>query len=64
MDDQKDQLPGVLWGAKAIADYIGRSPRQVYHLLETGKLPAQRLGQRWVTTKSRLKAHLSGQTLQ
>jgi hypothetical protein len=37
MDDQKDQLPGVLWGAKAIADYIGRSPRQVYHLLETGE---------------------------
>ena len=64
MDEDKDQMPGVLWGAKAIAAYIKQTPRQTYYLLESGQLPAQRLGQRWVTTKARIRAHLNGQTLQ
>ena len=37
MDDDKAVMPGVLWGAKAIADYIGQTPRQTYYLLESGK---------------------------
>jgi hypothetical protein len=53
---------GILWGAKAIGAEIGKGPRQVFYLLESGKLPAQRVGRQWVTTKSAIRAWLAGDT--
>jgi excisionase family DNA binding protein len=34
----------VLWGAVQIARYVNRTPRQVYYLLQRGKLPHTKLG--------------------
>lgn len=47
-----------LWGCKAIADYIERSERSTFHLLEQGKLPAGKVGATWVSTKPVLREYL------
>ena len=46
----------LLIGAKAAADYIGTSPRIVYHMTETGSLPVTRHGKRLFYRKSELEA--------
>jgi hypothetical protein len=47
----------LLRGVSAIADYVGETSRQTYHLLETGQLPAfkMRNGNVWYSRKSTLK---------
>jgi hypothetical protein len=49
----------ILRGCPAIADYIGESPRQTYHLLETGQLPGFKMpnGREWRARKSTLNRH-------
>jgi hypothetical protein len=49
----------ILKGCPAIADYIGESPRQTYHLLETGQLPGFKMpnGREWRARKSTLNRH-------
>jgi hypothetical protein len=55
---------GVLWGCEEIGAAIGRSKRQVHHLLEKGALPgARKVGGRWFITRRRLKEFFEG-TLQ
>lgn len=49
----------LVWGARQIAEVIGRTERQTHHLLETGALPARKVGGRWVANVSRLIAHCS-----
>ena len=54
MEQARNEL---LWGVDAIAQEIGREPRQVYHLLSTGELPdAKKVGGRWVAPRDRLRA--------
>jgi excisionase family DNA binding protein len=45
----------LLWGCGPIADYTKLKRRQVYHLLETGRLPAKKVGSKWVTTRKALR---------
>jgi hypothetical protein len=45
----------VIWGAVEIAAIINRTPRQTYNLLESGQLPAKRIGGRWAATKGNLR---------
>jgi hypothetical protein len=49
----------LLRGVPAIADYVGETTRQTYHLLETGKLPGFKMpdGRIWHAHKSTLKNH-------
>ena len=49
----------ALWGAAAIGWHIGRTRRQAFYLLEQGRLPAQKIGGVWVSTRSALDAHLA-----
>lgn len=42
----------MLDGAKEIAAYTGDDVRRVNHLLETGRLPAFKMGKRWRMRKS------------
>ncbi len=56
--DHREDSP--LWGAKAIAEEICRSEQQTYYLLETGKLPARKVGASWVATRRRLRDFLAG----
>jgi hypothetical protein len=44
----------VLWGAEEIAAFIRRSKRDVYRLLDLRLLDANKVGNQWITTKSRL----------
>jgi excisionase family DNA binding protein len=46
----------LLSGAKAAAEYIGESPRAVYHMAEQGMLPCIRKGRKLYFRKSELDA--------
>lgn len=52
--EQKLDPADALWGCRAIAEFIGKSERATYHMLERGLLPARRLGGQWVARRSRL----------
>jgi len=52
----------VLWGASQIAAVLNCSERKVFHLLETGKLPARKVGKVWTTTRSQLKKFFDAET--
>jgi len=45
----------LAWGVAAISVEIGRNPRQTFHLLENGKLPASKVGGRWVASRTGLR---------
>ena len=52
------QLDRPLWGAQAIGEHINRNRRQTFHLLETGKLDATKVGAIWTSTPRRLNRSL------
>ena len=56
-----DEFADLLWGAQAIADYIGKNYRQTVYLLSTKKLPAQKLGATWIGNRAKLRACLLGE---
>jgi hypothetical protein len=45
----------LVWGAKAIGIVINRKPRPTYYMLETGRLPATKVGDQWVGKRSELR---------
>lgn len=53
-------LDEPLWEVKNIAAVIKRSERATFHLLAKGNLPANKVGDRWVTTRRRLLAAILG----
>lgn len=50
-----EQIP-LLWGVKAIAAEIQRTPRQTHYMLESGHLPAKKVGGRWCANRADLAA--------
>jgi len=54
----EDATKDILWGAQAIAAVIRASERQTFHLLESGTLPAKKIGGRWVASRKKLLAAL------
>ena len=56
-----DDRPDLLWGAGLIGEYIGVSKRTALHFLKTHRLPAQKVGGRWVASRPKLKAFLEGE---
>lgn len=44
----------LIWGGDNIAKIIGRTKRITFHLLETGQLPAKKVGGRWVAERNKL----------
>jgi hypothetical protein len=49
-----------VWGAEAIGEVIGKPARAAFHLLENGLLPAKKIGNRWVSSRKRLLAAVTG----
>jgi len=49
-----------IWGVKAIAEAANLTPRQTYHALEKGYLPASKAGRKWFTTPRRLRSLFDG----
>ncbi|MGO4833050.1 DNA-binding protein, partial [Rhizobiaceae sp. 2RAB30] len=41
----------LIWEVSEIAKTIGQSERQTFHLLTTGRLPAKKVGKRWVAER-------------
>lgn len=47
----------LVWGVQAIADIIGRSYQQTYHMIASGKLPmVKQVGERYVVSRAKLVA--------
>jgi hypothetical protein len=45
----------LIWGAKAIAEELGVSPRKAFYLLESGAIPARKVGNLWVADRGKLR---------
>ncbi|RUT92558.1 DNA-binding protein [Mesorhizobium sp. USDA-HM6] len=54
MTIKADNSIELVWGAEAISLLIGAKPRQTFHLLETGQIPAKKVGGRWVAERGKL----------
>jgi hypothetical protein len=60
----KTTTDDVLWGVKAIAEYVRRSQRQTYYLIERKIIPANKAGHRTIVAfKSKIDAALAGGAL-
>ncbi len=59
VDDDSALAVDILWGVNAISAEIGRTQRQTYYLLETGKLPAKKEGGVWRSMRSALRQHFT-----
>lgn len=46
----------LVWGIEEIGKLIRRTPRQTYHMLVSGNLPAKQVGNRWVAERGKLIA--------
>jgi hypothetical protein len=51
----------LAWGASNIARAINVNERKCFYMLESGHLPARKVGGCWVASKRRLLAALSGE---
>ncbi|WP_095201641.1 hypothetical protein [Mesorhizobium carmichaelinearum] len=49
----------LIWGAPTIARAVNLNQRQTYYALESGHLPAQKVGSQWVTSKSALRQYFA-----
>ncbi|WP_180982394.1 DNA-binding protein [Methylocella silvestris] len=48
-----------IWGAGAIAKALGLTRPQAFHMLSAGRLPARKIGKKWVSTKKALHEALT-----
>ncbi|TGS95280.1 DNA-binding protein [Mesorhizobium sp. M2D.F.Ca.ET.171.01.1.1] len=47
----------LIWGADAIARALNLNTKQTFYALESGKLPARKVGKRWVTSRQALRRY-------
>jgi hypothetical protein len=45
----------LIWGATAIGRELNLPSRKVFYLLESGRLPAKKVGRSWVTSRTALR---------
>lgn len=50
----KDDKFALIWGASKIAELLGVTTRRCFYMLESGQLPARKIGGRWVAERERL----------
>lgn len=56
-NEKSDVALEILRGAKAIGEFVGMKPRKANYLLAKKLLPADREGEMYVSTKTRLRQH-------
>ena len=49
----------LLYGASAIAEYLGVKPRAAYHLIETKRIPFFKIGKTLCARRSTLAARIA-----
>jgi hypothetical protein len=54
VNEKNDDAMDLIWGAEAIAKFIGRSTRSTFHMLDNEELPAKKVGGRWVAERGKL----------
>ena len=60
MHHDNDNQPGdILFGAKAIAEYLGLSTKQIYRLIYSESLPVFKLGGTLSARRSTLERHFA-----
>ena len=47
-------LDRPVWGAKAIGEVVNKSEKAAFYLLSRGLLPAEKVGESWVSTPRKL----------
>ena len=60
-EQKEEDLDRPIWGVDAIAAAANLTPRQAYHALEKGYLPASKAGRKWLTTRRRLRSLFAGE---
>lgn len=60
-DDGESLAHDLLRGAAKIGAFIGLDPRQTFHGLQRGHIPATKEGKTWVGSKTRLREHYGAQ---
>lgn len=54
--DEGEIAIDLVWGAAEIGKEINRKPRQTFYMLESGLLPARKVGNQWVAERGKLRA--------
>ena len=49
----------MLYGAKAIAEFLGVSMRKAFYLLEKSRIPCGKIGSQWIASRSILRDYLA-----
>jgi hypothetical protein len=49
----------LIWGAQAIGIEIGVGPRRAFHILQSGTVPAKKVGALWVASRAALRRHFT-----
>jgi hypothetical protein len=49
----------LIWGGEAIGAYLNLTRRQVFHQLETGRLPARKQAGKWVASRAGLRRYFA-----
>jgi hypothetical protein len=49
----------LVWGAEAIGAEIGVGPRRAFHILQSGTVPAKKVGALWVASRAALRRHFT-----
>jgi hypothetical protein len=59
MGVQTEKALDLIWEVSEIARFIGRTERQTFHMLASGKIPAKKIGSRWVAERRALERFFS-----
>lgn len=60
-DDVSEPDLDLVWGGRDIAKEINRNQRQTFYLLETGAIPARKVGKIWVADRRELRRRFLGE---
>ena len=52
----------ILRGVKAISAFTGEPERRVQYLVESGQIPAGKIGRLWIASKKRLREYYAEKT--
>jgi hypothetical protein len=60
LSESQNDLDRPVWGVAAIGAVVGLPERQTHYQLSAGRLDADKLGGRWVSTPRRLLRQFAG----
>lgn len=60
-DHQNSNNLDLIWGAEAIGREINASRRRTFYLLQQGLIPAKKVGESWVASRTTLRCHFLGE---